>query len=389
MAEAPNAALVYYDEQSRVTEAAVRAAALLWAQLDASNVSASWERDGIADAIFLAVAQSQELAAASADGYADLILAAQNIQAQAEATVVPSSLAGVASDGRDLASLLLQPVITTAVARAGGMTPAQAMNAGLSALTRIVGTQVVDAGRAASSISVTTRGDRIGYIRMLSPGACGRCTVLAGRWYRYDAGFDRHPLCKCVGIPSAEDTLDEALTDPDKYFKSLPTAASLDRKYPDLTVQARRDIGLISQEDAFTVAGAKAIRDGSDIGQVVNARRGALGLSTPGRISAAERKLAGTRGRLERTDVYGRSIFITTEGTTKRGVAGKLLIARTGQTVKVASGTAIRISSRGPVTRDVYRTVVKAPRLMPEAIYELATDRADAVRLLRLYGYAR
>lgn len=29
----------------------------------------------------------------------------------------------------------------------------------------------------------------------------------------------------------------------------------------------------------------------------------------------------------------------------------------------------------------------RAPRLMPEAIYEIAEDRADALRLLKLYGY--
>jgi hypothetical protein len=28
-------------------------------------------------------------------------------------------------------------------------------------------------------------------------------------------------------------------------------------------------------------------------------------------------------------------------------------------------------------------------RLMPESIYEIAADRADALRLLKLYGYIR
>ena len=55
--------------------------------------------------------------------------------------------------------------------------------------------------------------------------------------------------------------------------------------------------------------------------------------------------------------MFGRRVFVTTEGTTRRGVAG----ARLGQ--------------------------ARTPRLMPESILEIATDREDAVRLLRRFGY--
>src|SRR5690606_23965723 len=37
------------------------------------------------------------------------------------------------------------------------------------------------------------------YVRMLTPPSCSRCTVLAGRWYRKNAGFARHPGCFPAG----------------------------------------------------------------------------------------------------------------------------------------------------------------------------------------------
>jgi hypothetical protein len=54
--------------------------------------------------------------------------------------------------------------------------------------------------------------------------------------------------------------------------------------------------------------------------------------------------------------MFGRDVFVTTEGVTKNGVYGKT-------------------RGRKPV------------RLMPESILAIATDRDDAIRLLKLYGY--
>ncbi|GLY21687.1 hypothetical protein Misp04_14190 [Micromonospora sp. NBRC 101691] len=78
------------------------------------------------------------------------------------------------------------------------------------------------------------------------------------------------------------------------------------------------------------------------------------------------------RGRLEAVDVYGRQLYVTSEGVTTRGVAGRRLGAReTG--VKQAGGR--------------YRSA-RPPRLMPESIYQIAgDDRDEAIRLLRRFGY--
>ena len=104
------------------------------------------------------------------------------------------------------------------------------------------------------------------------------------------------------------------------------------------------------QDRAFGKAGAQAIRDGSDIGQVVNARRGVSTTVLPG----------------------GHRITYTTEGTTKRGLAGR----RMGDFTKQAG-------SRYRRTRSV--------RLMPESIYAEAArqgwDRSEIVRQLERFGF--
>ncbi len=112
------------------------------------------------------------------------------------------------------------------------------------------------------------------------------------------------------------------------------------------------------QDKVFTKAGARAIRDGADVARVVNARRGAAGLTpaSGGRLTEAEKKAARRgleRGRLQRTRVFGRDHFLTSEAVTKRGINRKI-------------------------------------RLMPESIYEIAGDNRDeAIRLLKVHGYIR
>jgi hypothetical protein len=69
--------------------------------------------------------------------------------------------------------------------------------------------------------------------------------------------------------------------------------------------------------------------------------------------------------------VFGRQLAITTEGVTVRGLAGQKMARDAGRT-----------RGRGRYSK------AKGPRLMPEAIMELADgDRDEAVRLLERFGY--
>lgn len=157
----------------------------------------------------------------------------QDLGVWPDGVVNVADFAGAASDGRPLTGLM-----------------AQATNpAGLGVIVR---TQLADANRTAESLQIVAT-PRVGYVRMVEPGACSRCIVLAGRFYRWNRGFMRHPNCVCTHIPSLESDSDDFRVNPYEYFNSMS---------PE------------EQDRVFTKAGAEAIRDGADMSQVVNARRG-------------------------------------------------------------------------------------------------------------------
>lgn len=236
------------------------------------------------------------------------MLAEQGVEAPPAANIIVPALVGFASDGRPLGTLLRQADTDYE-------------------FDRIVSTQLADVARSAAGTSIAVRPRVGGYVRMANPGACSRCAVLAGRKYRWNQGFERHPNCLCEHVPVEEvesKQADGLIADPQEYFESLDAA---------------------EQDRIFTKAGAQAIRDGADISRVVNARRG---------MSTAQVNARGwaPKGRLVRTEFAGRQVYVTAEATTRRG---------TGRRV----------------------------RLMPESIYEIARDRDEAIRLLTAHGYIR
>jgi hypothetical protein len=152
-----------------------------------------------------------------------------------------------------LDTLLYQPAVTALRAIGSGVDVRRAMTAGQLELDMIVRTQVADAGRVADGVAVTARPTVLGYVRMLSLPSCSRCIILAGRVYRWNDGFLRHPRCDCRHVPAVEDTADDLRTDPREAFNAMDAA---------------------DQDRIFTKDGAQAIREGGDLLRVVNARRG-------------------------------------------------------------------------------------------------------------------
>lgn len=239
------------------------------------------------------------------------MLEEQGIRDAPVASLAAGALVGVASDGRDLGSLLTLPDLTAAQ------------------FDRIVATQLQDVARQAASIERAVRPQVTHYVRALNLPSCGRCVILAGKPERSDVAFKRHPGCDCIAVPTNAKLADSQTTDPAWAFGRMSRA---------------------ERDRAFTKAGAEAVELGADMGRVVNARAGMSTAQEPLR-GAGERWTA--RGRAARVDVFGRQLYTTTEATTKRGVKGR----------------------GGRV------------RLMPESIAEIATDRADHLRLLRVHGY--
>lgn len=325
----------------------------------AALLSVRRKRFGSLDVLVAIIAEAQLSAAKDAAASVPEMLAEQGVQDRPTGTTLNlAAFGGVASDGRDLADLM-------SFLRSPSVSPAR--------FDRAVLTQVADAARASSAASIATRKHVGGYVRMLVPPSCGRCAVLAGKFFHWNQGFQRHPRCDCRHIAASEDVAGSLTTDPREYFDSLPTAEQLARAHPDLTAKQRRDAGLLSQEDAFTVSGAKAIRLGANPGQVVNARAG---------MSTAQAQLRGpgdrwtAKGRLEFRDVYGHQVYITSEGITRRGQAYRAMKSK------------FRYAQEADVKQAGKRYAqLRSPRLMPESILEIASDRDDAIRLLKLFGY--
>ena len=193
----------------------------------------------------------------------------------------------------------------------------------LASLDLFVQSEIIAAGADAASVEIALEPDWTNYVRVLDPPSCDRCTILAGRIYRDLEGFRRHPKCDCQHWPVTSWAEAEAaglITDPMEAF----------------------DRGLVT---GLSKADERAIRDGADIQEVVNAKRGG-GRRPLGMTNAVTR------------EVFGRTVKATLEGTTRRA--------------------------------EWRRKHPKLPiRLRPESIYEHAKDREDAIRLLKLYGYIK
>jgi len=273
----PESAQRHYRNRRALTNAASADARRRWSLVDPNNIAASWTRQSAA--LTVTVSGAQAAAATSADPYVQATLAAQGAPGTTEYAVAAIALAGVTADGRDLRSLLFEPAITSLMAIKDGQDTSRSLAAGLSQLDTIVRTEVADAGRTADQIATTTHGAD-GYVRLTVGPTCNRCLILAGRWYRFSTGFERHPNCDCVMVPATEDA--EPLSSPEAV-------------YADLTPEERTKAG-------WSQAEQKAINLGADIIQVTNIhRRGSL-YTAGGRQFT--REAAGKRPRITPRQIF-------------------------------------------------------------------------------------
>lgn len=299
-----------YRQQAALARQIAAGTAAIWRTAAVADLSTWWVGAGVR--ILALLAGAQLLGARQADGYLDAVLDAQGIDPTAEGAVSARAFTGIASDGRALESLLFEPVIRTKTAIGQGAEIGQAMRIGGALLEEIVRTQIADAARVAVGVGIAARPAVGGYVRMLTPPSCGRCAVLAGKFFRWRTGFQRHPHCDCIHIPSRENLAGDLRTNPYEALKA-------------------------GQIKGLSKADARALEDGADISQVINARRG-----------------------MTTASVFGRDVKATTEGATRRGVAGQ------------------RLGARGV-------------RLMPEQIYadsaRFGLTRAETITVLRQHGY--
>lgn len=313
----PPETVQHQQERADLSKTTGRAARALWAQADPEDLERSWL--ALLARVIALVTAGQLTAARQAQPWLQQTLPGE----RADGDIVPDRLAGVAGDGRDLAGLLLQPVYVTLNRISRGFSQALAIASGAALLEMLARTLVADIGRAADLLGMIVRPAVTSYVRVVELPACARCILLAGREYGLSEGFARHPQCDCTMAPVT------------RNHRPAPVDA----------MDVFRQMTATQQRKTFGAGAVRAIDDGADLAQVVNARRG---MST--------------------ATAYGRRVQATTEGITRRGLAGQRL----------------RNFTRTPGSR---LSSSRTPRLMPEEIYRLAGSREHAIRLLKRHGY--
>lgn len=201
------------------------------------------------------------------------------------AVILPEAWAGWTDQGLPLDRLTYGSVVASRKAEADSW--AMRKQVGLDWLTHVAREQVGSASRGAAQVAVATR-EGVGYTRLVNPPCCKDCAVLAGKWFRWNTGFQRHAGCDCTHVAVAGGTV------PSGYVPEVPTA-----QIHDLSDAERR-----------------ALAEGADLSQVVNAARGAKG-------------------------------HLTTEGATGRGLAGRHLGAGRGQVTASRRLTVDAIYAKG------------------------------------------
>ncbi|MFE2710621.1 hypothetical protein ACFXKI_01170 [Streptomyces mirabilis] len=311
----------------------------LWKRLAAADLSGSWLQ-GLGAAMVRAVSAGQLVAASTGQPYIEAMVRMDGLSQdylEQASRVDARSFSGAAADGRTLDSLLYLPVIRTKTLIQGGLTLQEAMTSGLFQLQRIAASEVADAGRSAAGVAMVANRSVTGYVRTVRSGACARCAILAGRWYRWNADFQRHKRCQCYGTPATE-ARPGRRTNPMGFFRGLSRA---------------------EQDRRFTIGGAEAIRNGADIYKVVNAGRSTVTL-----------------------DAYGKKVVTTLEGTTRRGEFYQQMQREAEQ----KSGQRFA-RGRADVEQGLPRFHLKTPRLTPGEILRLSEDRDELIRLLGRFGY--
>lgn len=320
-------AVAHMDARQRLAVATALATHRVWRRLDQDNLVQSWA--GLLGDV-LAIVMSGQLTAAQMTGpWLDGLLGPENEDRPDAHRIVPEAFAGVDGAGRPLTQVLVAPIWTVLRAVTAGRPIVQSLVAGRSLLDAIVRTAVADTGRAADSAAMTARPSVTGYIRVVEGGACDRCIVLAGNEYQTDRAFLRHPRCNCGMEPITRE--------------HRPEAASPSELVAGMSEEQKRK--------TFGEAGAKALAEGADLGQLVNARRG-----------------------MQSASVLGGRPITTTEGT----VRGEF---RRREFRRLQAEGAI------PRSRSMRGFRPTVARLMPEEIYRQADNRQHAVALLRQHGY--
>lgn len=368
----PQTAVSHYQQQQAITIATAQEGHRLWRGMG-ENLDLSWSL--VAPELFAVAVAAQQTAAATGLQYVSAVLAEQNIDAPAEVEVNPARFAGGTRDGRPLETLLHGAVYETKREIATGRTVQAALAAGGMWLQGALMDAVRDANREAVAAGYTARPKVQGWVRMLNPPSCKFCIVLAGKFFRWNQGFQRHANCDCRHIPSNEAVAGDLTVDPYAYFRTLSES---------------------DQDRMFGKNDAAAIRDGGDIYRVVNIRSRGLASdalkSTPGRNRGWQSRRWDTPSKVTIDDIYAtarnreHAIELMRENgfVTGEQVAGGALRGNTpSEFGDLAAGSLGRGGTRKGATAAYRRAVRSGVRDPLEPATQTAAERRLHTAVLR------
>jgi hypothetical protein len=156
------------------------------------------------------------------------LLAAAGLKPQGP-QIRPVGFAGSSTGPLDLATVVDFAPIRTKQAIARGLPPGQALQSGFAQLSTVAESELQESARGVMDVAGNTEPQYRGYLRQPNPGACGRCLILANKFYRFNDGFERHPRCHCSHVPILVG----------QEMLNLPTA---DERFKDMD-RAEQDIG--------------------------------------------------------------------------------------------------------------------------------------------------
>lgn len=279
MTTTPRVSSSHYDEQRRLGVVAARELTRLW-----GRVGTDFDRDWypLIPEAAAAVTVAQTAAAVTSANYAPRLLQGFDFDAPPVGDIDTTAFAGTNKHGRPVAEVLAGATTYAKNLVGHGWAARDALTSTRDWLTSTGLTLVGDTGRSVVGSDITQRPNASGYVRMLNGPSCPRCVILAGKWFRWNEGFLRHPRCDCRHILAKDEAWAKAegfVTDPYEYFNGLSKT---------------------EQDRLFGSNDAQALRDGADIYRVTNTRLRGLG-------KGRQARRYGTPSRMTVDDIYAAS----------------------------------------------------------------------------------
>lgn len=230
---------------------AVRAARHAWSRVNKNDIRGSWGR--IKQPLVDVLSDMQEQAVdAGLDANVD-VMAETGQYVAPEALVNSHAFSKYSASGVALDEWVDRPAIRALELIKEGVNAEEALERVRGLFSSSVATNLADVIRQAQQADIATR-RHMGYIRCCNADACKWCIVMSGKIYRYNTGFARHMNCHCYHLPVN-------LNDVGSVMDIAPTPMEMFNRLSEK-----------EQDKRFGVLGAKSIRSGADIGQIVNSK---------------------------------------------------------------------------------------------------------------------